>query len=400
MKIVQINAVYEYSSTGRNTQEIHEFLIANGHESYVVAKNVQSQGNFIQLSDKQDSKLHGLMSHLMGRQGFYSKESTKQLVAKLKKIQPDVVHIGVVHSNCINLPILLSYLAENNIPTALTLHDCWFFTGHCCYFTDANCDRWRHSCGKCPELHTWNRSWFFDQTKRNLKDKQTLFGNIQRLAVIGVSDWVTNFVYDSILKDAQIIRRIYNWIDLNKFKPIVSDIRKKLGIENDMVVLCVAQTWGIQKGINDVKELAKRNPNFKFVLVGTLPLEFLPLPSNIVSVGVTSSVDELVAYYSMADVFFNPSTRETFGKVTAEAIACGTPVIAYNVTATPELIGEGCGYVVDPHDLLAVSEHLNTMYYNTKAAYTEQCRKFAKEIFSKDKLLNDHLELYKEISAI
>ena len=39
MKIVQVNAVYEYSSTGRNTMETHEYLRTLGHESYVFCTN-------------------------------------------------------------------------------------------------------------------------------------------------------------------------------------------------------------------------------------------------------------------------------------------------------------------------------------------------------------------------
>lgn len=49
--------------------------------------------------------------------------------------------------------------------------------------------------------------------------KKQLFDGIKRLAVVGVSDWVTEFVHDSILKQAFSVKRIYNWIDLDTFKP-------------------------------------------------------------------------------------------------------------------------------------------------------------------------------------
>lgn len=60
------------------------------------------------------------------------------------------------------------------------------------------------------------------------------------------------------------------------------------------------------------------------------------LPTNIIAVGILSGLRELAEHYSMADVFLNPSVQETFGKVSAEALACGTPIIANNATANPE----------------------------------------------------------------
>ena len=51
----------------------------------------------------------------------------------------------------------------------------------------------------------------------------------------------------------------------------------------------------------------------------------------------------MVKFYSMADVLLNLSMEEACGRVTIEALACGTPVIAMNSTSNPEQIG---GFVV------------------------------------------------------
>lgn len=398
MRILQINAVYEYSSTGRTTAELHQYLQSQGHESFVAANNVpRTEGSIIKIGDALDHRLHSLLSHLTGKQGYYSYFATKKLLKQVSRINPDVVHLRVLHSNSINIPLLLSYLGKNNIPTVVTLHDCWFFTGHCCYFTDAKCDRWKSGCGKCPDLRNWNSSWFFDNTRGNIQDKKRLFSRINNLAIIGVSDWVTGFIKDSILKDAKVVKRIYNWIDLERFKPTESEIRKRFGLENDFVVLGVAQNWGIQKGILDVKEVASRMSECKFLLVGNVPEQYYPLPDNVIVAGVTSSVQELVNYYSCADVFFNPSTRETFGKVTVEALSCGTPVVAYNLTATPELVKSSCGFITEYKDYEAIISAIDTIKENGKSKYSASCICFAKENFAKEKLMNDYIDLYKGI---
>lgn len=399
MRILQINAVYEYSSTGRTTTELHQFLQSQGHESFVAANNVpRTEGNIVKIGNTLDHRVHSILSHLTGKQGYFSYFATKKLLKQITRIKPDVVHLRVLHSNSINIPLLLDYLGKNNIATVVTLHDCWFFTGHCCYFTDAKCDLWKSGCGSCPDLKNWNRSWFFDNTKANLADKKRLFSGIRNLAIIGVSDWVTSFIKDSVLTDAKIVKRIYNWIDLERFKPTDSDIRKRFGIENDFVVLGVAQNWGIQKGIYDVKEVASRMSDCKFLLVGNVPEMYYPLPDNVIVAGVTSSVQELVNYYSCADVFFNPSTRETFGKVTVEALSCGTPVVAYNLTATPELINPSCGFVAEYKDYDSIISAIRTIKDKGKSQYSESCITFAKENFVKEKLMNDYRDLYKELT--
>ena len=391
MKIIQINAVAEYSSTGRTTTELHNALIERGIESWIAAPNVTNGSFTIKIGSKLENNLHSLFSRLFGKQGYGSYFSTKRLITRLKKINPDIVHLRNLHANYINLPLLFHYLKEKQIPTVLTLHDCWPFTGHCCYFIDSKCEKWKHNCGKCPDIKSWNTSWFFDFSKHNLLNKSRYFSGLDNLAVIGVSDWVTSFVSDSILKNAKIVKRIYNWIDLSLFKPSVIQTA-----QNDRpIVLGVSQIWNRQKGINDFVKLASMLPDYKFLLVGNIVEQIEKKPSNLIFAGTASSVNQLIEYYTKADVFFNPSTRETFGKVTAEALSCGTPVVAYNATATPELIGTNCGYVVPPGDLDAAKKAIADIINNGQMA--KHSREFAKKTFDKDKLIDEYIEVYQTL---
>ena len=215
------------------------------------------------------------------------------------------------------------------------------------------------------------------------------------MTVVGVSDWVTNFIPHSILKNAKNILRIYNWIDVDLFRPYNSDtLRSSMGLDGNSVVISVAQRWSKAKGIDDVIAVARNNQEMVFLLVGHID-NMDELPNNVIALGVISQPQTLAEYYSMADVFFNPSIRETFGKVTAEAMACGTPVVAYNATATPELVKEGCGYVVEKHDIKGVSAKLHEIITQGKDYYFHNCRSFVIETFSKQKesLLNLYLQI-------
>lgn len=398
MRILQINAVYDIASTGRSTAELHRYLKNHGHQSWVAAMNVPDSDEFFHLGGSVENKVHSFLSHLTGRQGCFSTLSTRKLIKFVREKKPDVVHLRVLHSNCINIKMLLSFLGEKNISVVTTLHDCWYFTGHCCYFTGAQCERWKRGCGHCPELHTWNRSWFFDRSNANLLMKQKLFSGIRKLAVVGVSDWVTGFVKDSILRDARIIKRIYNWIDLDTFRPKVrTKIREELGLKDSFTIICIAQNWSLLKGLDDVITLAKRMVDCKVLMVGTCPDEFLPLPDNIVAVGNTKNAAQLADYYSAADVFFNPSLQETFGKVTAESLACGTPVVGYGVTATVELIQPGCGYLIKPHDIDDAVDKISCIKSKGKSTFSTNCRNFAISTFNKDVLIEDNVRVYQQL---
>lgn len=397
MKIVLVNAVYGYSSTGRMTMQMECYYRSNGLDTYSFS-SVNDNANII--GNKLDHRIHALKSRLFGLQGYYSKSATRCFLAELDIIKPNIVHLHNLHANYINLPLLLGYLAERDIATVLTLHDCWFFTGHCCHYTLDKCDKWKTECYECPILHKYNRSLFFDRSRKIYRDKKRLFNAIPRLAVVGNSEWTTTQARESLLKNAKILTRIYNWIDLTVFYPRDKMIvRDSLGITSDkMVLLGVAQGWSDDKGLSLFINIAKRLDDIVVILVGGISDEDKKrLPNNIKSVGVTASADVLAEYYSTADIFINPSMQETFGNVSAEALACGTPIIVNNATANPELVGEGCGYVVDNNNLEMYIEKINIIRTNGKKEYTANCQNFAKSSFDKERNINAYLELYRDI---
>ncbi len=56
-------------------------------------------------------------------------------------------------------------------------------------------------------------------------------------------------------------------------------------------------------------------------------------------------------YYNLADVFTFPSDLEGFGLVLAEAMSCGTPVVAFNTSAISEVVEDGeTGFLIQPGD--------------------------------------------------
>ena len=401
MKVVQINAVYEYSSTGRTTMEMHEYLCSQGIESHVFCTNKSiPKNNVNKIGNNRDYKIHSLLSHFTDGQGLYSKKSTKKLLIRLDEIKPDIIILRNLHANYLHYPSLLKYIADKDIATIVVLHDVWTFTGHCCYYTADNCDKWKTFCHHCPALNSYNKSWFWDNSSSNFKKKMELFRAIPRLSVIGVSKWVADEARQSpMFVNAKYIVYIYNWIDLKSFFPHdASAIRKKFNLKDHFIVISVAQGWCKGKGLFKIFEVAKRLPDVFFVLVGSMAYTG-SVPDNVISVGVTSNVTELAQYYSMADALLVCSVQETFGKVSAEALSCGIPILANNATANPEIAGKECGMSFENNDVNQIVAAIEKIQTVGKQAYFQKCVNRATTEFNFDIQIQKYMKLFKNMTS-
>lgn len=395
MKILQINSVYGIASTGRTCMELTIELEKKDHVHILTAcKNASlDPEHTIQIGNKIDYKVHALLSRITGLPSYFSRIATKKLIKHIEHYAPDVVHLRNMHSNSVDVPLLLKYLGEKDIATVLTLHDCFMFTGKCTHPIRTGCMRYTEKCGKCPQLHEGNKSWFFDRTEKILKDKKTLFNQINRLAVVGVSDWATNQSIGSILDCAKIRRTIYNWINMEVFRPDVDPYPINTNLP---IILGVASNWEDSKGYEEFCELAiLLKGQAQILLVGSIA-EGKKIP-EIMYHGMERNTTTLAGLYKSADVFFNPTKMETFGKVSAEALACGTPVVAYDVTANSEIIANGCGYLVDPGNITQVFNCITKILEKGKANYSDRCVAHVRENFSLEKNSGAYYQLYNEL---
>lgn len=403
MKVLIINGIYGSRSSGRSIADIVKQLRNNKHEVYVATPRKAEDDFFYQIGDKFDHKVHAFMSRLTGLQAYFSKEATRKLTRYVEEIQPDIIHIQVIHGNFMNFRIFMKYVSEKNIPVVFVLDDCWYFTGKCCHYTSVKCYKWQTECNHCTRKKDDNPSWFFDFSRKMYRDKKALFHGLNKYAVVAVSDWLKGQAQESYLKNATYLCRIYNAIDIEKFQYREDGVKIKneLGIHEKKVVLGVATAWkddkGLSKGISLFIELSHLlSDDFRIVLIGKMDSS-IKLPSNIISVDFVDGATELSRYYSMADVFVQMSSEETFGKVTAEALCCGTPVVVFDSTANPELVGMNCGYVVENRNVQQVYEKVMDIVVKGKAHFSEHCRQFAVHNFESTKNAKLFVELYQKL---
>ena len=350
MKVLLINAVCGTGSTGRIVADIWKALKDQGHEAKVAYGvghgSIVSPEDQICFNNKIGYYTHNILAKITDKTGMYSKRETKELLKKIDEFQPDIIHLHNLHGYYINYPILFEYLAKKDIPVVWTLHDCWAYTGHCAYYSANQCALWKTDCEKCEHLQEYPRCYFNGNTKNNYKKKKAAFTSVSRMIITTPSNWLANEVKKSFLSKYPILT-VYNAIDLNIFKPTASDFKTVHGIGSQQMILSVANVWEKRKGLDDIVELSKvLDSNKVLVIVGVDEDQKKKLPTDIIAIKRTANLDELVKIYSAADVFVNLSVEETFGMVTAEALACGTPVVAYDKTAVPEVVDKQSGVIV------------------------------------------------------
>ena len=394
-RVLHINAVSGIKSTGRMCVEMAEYMNANNIQTHIAHYSGSKYAKSYKISNFFDHKLHGLLARLTGLQGYYSIYSTRKLIAYIKKIKPQIVHLHNIHEGFLNTNMLLSYLAKNDIPTVITLHDCWFYTGRCCHYIQENCDGWKYKCNKCKYLKSYYPSWFFDFAGKMYRDKELRLNRIHRLAVIGVSDWITSDAKESLLNDAKIIKRIYNWINTDLFNIGNREaIRKKLKLNEKFIILGVASEWNKDKNLQAFYELADvLLDDMIIVLIGTI--KNYKSNSKIINIKEINDVSELVKYYNAADVFVSLSKAESFGLVIIEALACGTPVIMTNNSSCHEIVQKKCGYITNSIEEIIYS--INKIKKNGRKYYSNECRNFAVKNFNQSKQIEEYLKVYNKL---
>lgn len=402
MKIVGINMVAN-GSTGTIMRQIAERARSKGHEVRTFSSPSFSLSNPETYSSYPDHSyfgtpfghaLHFIIGKAAGRNGQHSTFATMELISKIKKFSPDVIHLHNLHNWCINIPLFFRFLKKSGIPVVWTLHDCWAFTGHCPYFDMVDCDKWKTECYACPQLGIYPES-NVDRSRRNYRNKKKWFSSIANMTLVTPSYWLKGNVEQSFLKHCNI-KMIHNGINLSVFKPTAGNFREKYQCADKKIVLGVSFGWGARKGLDVFIELAKRLDNtYQIILVGTDDVVDRQLPENIISIHRTENQQQLAEIYTAADVFVNPTREEMFGLVNAEALACGTPVITFNTGGSPEILDETCGYVVPKNDIDAMEQKIHSVCED-RPFLKEDCIHRA-TLFDVEQRFDEYIMLYESI---
>jgi glycosyltransferase involved in cell wall biosynthesis len=222
------------------------------------------------------------------------------------------------------------------------------------------------------------------------------------ITFVGISPWVSQQLRTSPITAGRPVEMIWNCIDEQCFQPLAkAEARRALGldVEQGPVVLAelrspASEPWkGFQHLLAILPDLRSRG--IRLWLFGAVPpdLEGL-LPSDVRLFGRIDDDAQLRRLYAAADVFVCPTLEEAFGKTMAEAMACGTPVLAFRCSAPADLVEPGLtGLLVEPHNADALLGAIVQLLPQAERL-SDRCAQRARTRFSKNVSASAYSELY------
>jgi putative colanic acid biosynthesis glycosyltransferase len=400
-KIFQICVEGNTGSTGTIAESFGQYALNQGWSSFIAYGRFprSSKSNLIKIGNSFDIIMHGLETRLMDGHGLASKNATYKLIDTIKQISPDIIQLHHLHGYYINYKILFEFLRTCKFPVVWTFHDCWSFTGHCAYFERAGCEKWKSKCFDCPQIHEYPKSFFWDRSAEHFHLKKTLFTSLNNLTIVSVSRWLDKLVSESFFQGSNHLF-IHNGVDTAIFSPVqnVNPVKIRYKLNGKFILLGVASTWDSRKGLSDFIEISKFLKSDEIILlIGLSKQQIDNLPFNIIGLPRTENKAELIELYSAADVFLNLSVEESFGLTTIESLACGTPAIVYDNTASPELISVGTGFIVKPGDISTILNCVQSIKVRGKNSFSSICRDHVVKNFEMKDRFADYFNLYDSI---
>ena len=385
MKVLMINSVCGIKSTGRIATDLADMLTEKGHTVKIAYGREEVPEKYkeyaVRIGNEWDVRLHALEARLFDNAGFGSKKATLKFLEWVREFAPDILH-----GYYINVELLFKFLKEYKKPVIWTLHDCWAFTGHCAHFDLCKCYKWKTECHKCPQKKEYPASILLDNSRKNNRNKKKAIQGVDNMVIVTPSKWLSDLVKESFLQEYET-KVINNGIDLTLFKPTEGEFREKHKLENKIIVLGVANAWGVRKGLVDFIELRKQlDRRYEIVLVGVSEEDKNILPNGVLGITRTNSVKELAEIYTAADIFLNLTYEDNYPTVNLEAQACGTPVITYRTGGSVESVPEE--QVANQGDLKNVVE-LIVKYEGKKTS--------VQSFYDKNVAFEEYIELYEEI---
>lgn len=279
--------------------------------------------------------------------------ANKKLFSKVASIEPDIINI---HWICDGF-VQIESLAKFKRPLVWTLRDMWPFTGGCHY--DQECNRYTEACGACPQLGSNRKA---DLSRLILKRKMKAWQSVD-LTVVALSSWIGECAARSSVFKNNRIEVISNGLDTDLYRPIDTTVARKilnLPVDKKLIVFGAVQATSakrkgfhlLQAALSSLSESTWKDKLELVIFGASEPSQDESFGFNAHYLGHLNDEMSLSLAYSAADVLVAPSIQENLPNTVLEALACGTPSIAFNIGGMPDLIvHQENGYLVKPFDI-------------------------------------------------
>jgi glycosyltransferase involved in cell wall biosynthesis len=412
MRVVKLSTMDSSGGAARAALRLHAGLRAGGIDSRVVVQyktvdddliygphgiTAKLAANTRLLIDQLPVIPHWHHSSDVFAPGWLSGNAWRQANA----LKPDIVHLHWITKAFLGIRDLVRL----NAPIVWTLHDMWAFTGGCHY--DTGCGRYLHACGSCPVLGSRHDN---DLAQRMQAAKLREWEQLD-MTIVCPSRWLADCARNSTLLGRHRIEVIPNGINLQQYRPIEkAAARKHLSITtDDRLILFGAMdpTANPRKGFSHLQSGLEQlaalgwNKHTRVIVFGTSESKQQSLSGFPVQhIPPLQRDEDLAALYSAADVFVAPSLQDNLPNTVMEALACGTPCVAFDIGGMPDLIEHRKnGYLATPRDNESLARGIAWVLEDLSRwqQLSRQARAFTTEHFDLTAVAKQYTQLYSEI---
>lgn len=431
-KVVQL-CMQDFGGAGKAAYRLHKGLQSIGVDSTMVVLNKKSGDPSVKILpvnypggmancldapaynspiwNQQAGKWHKLLSNYPkrppGLEMFTDAESSVRL-DHIREIQEaDIINLHWV-AGAMDYPNA-SYALKNKL-IVWTLHDMNPFTGGCHY--SAGCQKYKTSCGACPQLGSDNAN---DLSQKIWNQKLNTYQNL-KLHIVTPSRWLGESARESALFSCFPVHIIPYGFPLDIFKPYPKmQIRKDSNISQTakLILFGADSVTNQRKGFAYLLEALNRFPlkddhEYTLVTFGGVPKGInISSRYQVLHTGSISEEKQLALIYSAADLFVLPSLEDNLPNTVVEAMACGLPVVGFNIGGMPDMVEhQKTGYLAKPRDIAGLIQGINWVIssYDNGVNFPERCRERAEKDYALDiqarayndlynRLLQEHLSL-------
>jgi len=317
LRIALFSGNYNYVVDGpvRALNKLVAFLEEEGHDVLVFAPTVKEPA-----FQHAGTLISAPSIALPGRSEYrLALGMTGKIKRRLKDFKPDLFHLSA--PDYLGLSAL-RYARRHNIPAVASFH---------------------------TRFDTYPRYYHMGWLEGSLTRYMRYFYNRCEQVFAPSTSMADELREDGIGRDIRLWTR---GVDSDLFSPSkrAMEWRRSLGFaDNDIVVAFVGRLV-LEKGIDVFVKTMLRTKGIKALVVGEGP-ERAHFSKKLGEGHFTGYLDgeALARAYASADIFFNPSITETFGNVTLEAMACGTPPVCANAAGSASLVAhEKTGLLAAP----------------------------------------------------
>lgn len=409
MKILIVNALDYEGGAARAAYRLHRALLAEGVDSQMLVQGKISDDQTIigPASTIQKGlvtirpKLDSLPVHRYNNrsQTLFSPAwlPFSGIVDRINDLNPDVVHLHWVTGGMMRI----EDIARIKAPIVWSLHDMWPFTGGCHY--DENCGAFKQQCGHCKVLDSAKSK---DLSFHIYMRKLAAYKKKNDITLVGLSRWITNEAINSSLFFSDQVVNLPNPIDTQVFAPVEKAVaRDLLNLPQDKKIIlfgAMGATSDPRKGFTALSDalLQIRTKEAELVIFGASQpkrnAEFLQKTHYL---GRLHDDITLRVLYSAADVTLVPSLQENLSNAIMESLACGTPVVGFNIGGNNDLVDHfQCGYLAKAFDTIDLSNGIDwILEHHTPKKLSVAARAKVLSHFEQSIVAGRYIDLYRRI---